>query len=286
MQRMSSHALPHPPRLWRPAPPPAVPTAASSPSPGPASAPSPLFRNWPPRRGAGRHPGLLLAVAAAHVLLVLALLALRVAPPTPDQATPLQVSLISPAARPLADAPALPVPARHLPSPPPPSVPVVLVQAPSPLPTAAPVPQPALPVPQALPAPAAPAAPAATPPALLPANPAPSLSTAVAPPKPAPTPVPAEPRSVPASALRYLVPPAVEVPVASRRMGEQGTVVLRVVFDVGGRPRLVQVQRSSGHARLDQQAVAAMQAARIAPYLDNGQAVEVSALAPLAYELD
>lgn len=106
---------------------------------------------------------------------------------------------------------------------------------------------------------------------------APRAAVAAAPPGPKP---------VPAGSLRYRTEPAVEVPRLSRRAGEQGRVLLRVVFDTEGRPRDIQLVRSSGFARLDAQAREAMQAARIAPYLEDGRAIEVVAQATLLYELD
>jgi protein TonB len=54
--------------------------------------------------------------------------------------------------------------------------------------------------------------------------------------------------------VQYLKLPPVEVPRASRRAGESGTVWLRVVVDVRGLPAQIHVQRSSGFARLDEQA--------------------------------
>jgi protein TonB len=95
-----------------------------------------------------------------------------------------------------------------------------------------------------------------------------------------------QPKAVASSALRYRVEPAVELPLLSRRAGEQGRVGLRVVFDTQGRPRDIQLQRSSGFARLDAQALVAMQAARIQPYQEAGRTIEVLALAWLEYELD
>ncbi len=94
------------------------------------------------------------------------------------------------------------------------------------------------------------------------------------------------PKAISASSLRYRVEPAVEVPRLSRRAGEQGRVQLRVVFDMEGRPQDVQMLRSSGFARLDAQALEAMQAARIAPYLEDGHAIPVMAVATLEYQLD
>lgn len=97
---------------------------------------------------------------------------------------------------------------------------------------------------------------------------------------------PATPKELPSSALRYIVPPAQAYPLRSQRLGEQGTVWLRLLVNAEGLPVSVVVARSSGHARLDEQAVAAMRAARFAPHIDNGQALEWTALAPLTYELE
>lgn len=91
---------------------------------------------------------------------------------------------------------------------------------------------------------------------------------------------------VSAGALQYTTMPPVEVPRMSRRMGESGTVVVRVIVDVRGAPRLVALHKSSGFARLDDQAVGAMRAARFRPCSREGQAVECEALAPIAYELE
>lgn len=116
-----------------------------------------------------------------------------------------------------------------------------------------------------------PAAPALTPPD--------SLPRAI-------SPAPPQPKPVGAGSLRYRVEPAVEVPRLSRRAGESGRVQLRVVFDVEGRPRHIELARSSGFARLDAQALEAMQAARIQPYQEDGRAIEVVAVATLEYELN
>jgi protein TonB len=91
---------------------------------------------------------------------------------------------------------------------------------------------------------------------------------------------------VAAGALQYTVPPPVEVPRMSRRLNETGTVVVRVIVDVRGLPRLVALNRSSGFSRLDEQALGAMRAARFKPCTRDGQPVECEALAPIAYELE
>ena len=48
-------------------------------------------------------------------------------------------------------------------------------------------------------------------------------------------------------------------------------------------PVQVSVYRSSGYARLDEQAVSAMRQARFVPYTEDGRAIEVEALAPVEY---
>lgn len=120
-----------------------------------------------------------------------------------------------------------------------------------------------------------------------PETPSQPMAAAPAPPAPpAPPALPPAPKAVSASALRYAVVPPIELPVASRRLGESGTVLLQVVFDTQGRVKQVSLLRSSGFARLDEQALGAMRQARIVPYLDNGQPVQVVAQAPLVYELE
>lgn len=119
-----------------------------------------------------------------------------------------------------------------------------------------------------------------------PQSPAAQPSPEAAPARAAPAPAPPAPKPVAAGSLRYRVEPAVEVPRLSRRAGESGRVVLRVVFDTDGRPRDIQLQRSSGFARLDAQAREAMQAARIVPVMEDGRAIEVVASATLEYETD
>ena len=229
----------------------------------------PVLPRWTASRPPSGRLKPLLLIAGVHLLLVWALvqrdavlLVLR------HPASPLNVILLAEAAPP--PPPVAPLrPAQPLlPSPawlPPPEVTVA---------TAAPAPPPAptLPVPTAVAV-----APA---PVLADAPPAPLVRQAEV------APTPPAPRQVPASAIRYRVPPAIEVPMASRRLGESGTVWLQVLVDAQGRPRQVSVHRSSGHARLDEQALAAMRQARFQPLTEGGITVEWRVIAPLLYELD
>lgn len=62
-------------------------------------------------------------------------------------------------------------------------------------------------------------------------------------------------------------------PPMSRRLGEQGVVVLRVLIDTNGRAVDVEVQRSSGSARLDQAALQAIREWRFIPARRGGKPV-------------
>jgi periplasmic protein TonB len=106
-------------------------------------------------------------------------------------------------------------------------------------------------------------------------------AAASAPPAPLPAPVP---RTVAISQVQYLVPPAPEYPLASRRLRETGTVHLRVLVDAQGRPQQVVVQRESGHPRLDESARAAVEAARFKPYTENGRPQPFWVVVPIAFE--
>jgi protein TonB len=81
--------------------------------------------------------------------------------------------------------------------------------------------------------------------------------TPVAPPEPRQTPAPAPPHE-PVSVMPHVDLAASrtpDYPPASRRLGEQGTVVLEVLVDPNGRAVEAKVVQSSGFARLDEAAV-------------------------------
>ena len=106
------------------------------------------------------------------------------------------------------------------------------------------------------------------------------------PPPPAPPPPPPEPKTIPATAVRYITPPAPNYPAASKRLREAGRVVLRVEIGTDGRARQVMVSNTSGHARLDESAAASVRSARFAPYTENGVALVVWTLVPIEFELE
>lgn len=96
---------------------------------------------------------------------------------------------------------------------------------------------------------------------------------------------PAAPRTVSASQLGYLVPPNPIYPARARRAGEQGSVTVRVLVDVTGRPAQVSLQGSSGHPELDQSALSAVRAAQFRPYAEGGLAQAVWVLVPINFVL-
>lgn len=125
----------------------------------------------------------------------------------------------------------------------------------------------------------APVAAAATTPAATQAAPAALAS-------PAPPPPPPAPREFQASAVSYLVPPVLTYPRVSRELGEQGSTLLRVLVDERGRPTDIQVVKSSGYPRLDQQAVQAMRAARFKPHVEDGVARPMWVRTPQTFILE
>ena len=109
-----------------------------------------------------------------------------------------------------------------------------------------------------------------------------AITVAVAEQPPAPTPAPASPRIV--TDVAYIEPPQPKYPPESRRSGEEGLVVLRVLINEIGNVARIDIERSSGHSRLDDAACAAVKRARFRPYLENG--VPRMALATIPIEFN
>jgi protein TonB len=109
-----------------------------------------------------------------------------------------------------------------------------------------------------------------------------AITVAVAEKPPAPTPAPASPHVV--TDVAYIEPPQPKYPPESRRSGEEGLVVLRVLINEIGNVARIDIERSSGHSRLDDAACAAVKRARFRPYLENG--VPRMALATIPIEFN
>lgn len=83
----------------------------------------------------------------------------------------------------------------------------------------------------------------------------------------------------------YLNNPAPTYPPLSRRMREQGRVLMRVYVDPDGAPTQVQVRQSSGHPRLDSAAEAAVRRWRFVPARRGSDAVGAWVLVPISFSL-
>lgn len=75
-------------------------------------------------------------------------------------------------------------------------------------------------------------------------------------------------------------------PPLSRRLGEEGKVVLRVELDPDGRVDSARVTVSSGYKRLDEAALAAVREWRCNPPMRDGQAVRAVAVQPFQFSLE
>jgi len=114
------------------------------------------------------------------------------------------------------------------------------------------------------------------------AEPAPNAPSA------APTPAPAAPPRIelPSSNAAYLNNPKPPYPAISKRMGEQGKVVLRVLISAEGLPQKVEISQSSGYDRLDRQAQEAVQHWRFVPGKRNGVPEAMWTLVPIQFVLE
>lgn len=105
-----------------------------------------------------------------------------------------------------------------------------------------------------------------------------------APPAPAPAPAPAIANAGDLSSTMISATPP-RYPHDSRRLREQGTVVLMVLLGVDGRVADISVAQSSGFARLDQAALAAVRRWRWSPTMRGGTPVMVKGLVEIPFIL-
>lgn len=201
-----------------------------------------------------RRGGLLGIVVGAHIGVILIVMASKTVVPQIME-MPLVVDLIQPAQEKPPEAKPLPVvkpqPVRQQTTP----------QRPQPVPVveATQSPQPA------------PAAPVATPPEVKPAPPAP----------PAPEPV-VQARFD----ADYLKNPAPPYPPLSRRMGEEGKVILRVSVNAQGTADNVEIKTSSGSQRLDDSAQKTVRNWKFIPAKRGDTAVQSWVLVPIIFKLE
>ncbi|HEX4327636.1 MAG TPA: energy transducer TonB [Burkholderiales bacterium] len=219
------------------------------------------YDGFGPRRDKSRLVGLI-AVVALHVGVLALLLTYQPAREMLGLPKTVMVEFITPPAPPAPEPPKeQPKPREvevvHKPVPVPKQVIATTSPAPSPMvveqPPEPPKPQP--PVQAAQPAPPAPPAPAA----------------------------PAEPKVV--SGVEYVRKPEPVYPSMSRRLNEQGKVVLRVLINTQGKPENVQIRQSSGSPRLDEAARLAVLESLFKPYIENGVPRAAIATIPINFSL-
>lgn len=197
-----------------------------------------------------RLPGIAVAVVI-HAAVVIALLSYAPARQTLAELAPIMVSLVQPQKI---------EPPQELPKPRPVvRQPVKTESKPQPLLTISePTPSPII-------APSPPPAPPVEPIAVAPAPPAPVIP--------------------PQFNADYLNNPAPQYPALSRRLGEQGRVILRVFVDDRGLPARVELRSSSGHQRLDQVALETVKQWKFVAARRGDQATSAWVLVPISFSL-
>ena len=86
--------------------------------------------------------------------------------------------------------------------------------------------------------------------------------------------------------VEYLREPVPRYPPQSRKLREQGLVVLRVLIDERGTACDVAVENSSGYERLDRAAREAIARAEFRPYIEDGVPRRAMVLIPIEFSLN
>lgn len=109
----------------------------------------------------------------------------------------------------------------------------------------------------------------------------------------APTPAPVAPAlDLPrASAIKTVASVSCDIaqppyPANAKRLGHEGSAMLRVTIDPTGRITQADIAKSSGFEELDAAARQAMLAGHCEPYVDSGIPMTVHAMQPLTFNLD
>ena len=117
--------------------------------------------------------------------------------------------------------------------------------------------------------------------------PPPIAAPVAAAPAPAPPTPPAPPRvELPSSDADYLHNPKPVYPAISKRLNEQGKVLVRVLIGEDGRPQKAEIRQSSGFDRLDQSALNAIQQWRFVPGKRGGVAEAMWHIVPVNFVLE
>lgn len=99
-------------------------------------------------------------------------------------------------------------------------------------------------------------------------------------------PAPASSITLPRFSADYLDNQPPVYPALSRRLGEQGQVMLRVLVRANGTPAEVAINYSSGSSRLDRAALDAVRRWRFIPARRGGTPVAAPVLVPISFTLE
>ncbi|OQW69466.1 MAG: hypothetical protein BVN34_03885 [Proteobacteria bacterium ST_bin12] len=86
--------------------------------------------------------------------------------------------------------------------------------------------------------------------------------------------------------VSYLNNPAPDYPATSRRLGEEGRVLMKVLVSADGAAEDVQIEKSSGSERLDDAAMKAVKRWRFIPAKKNNQALSAYVIVPVKFSLE
>lgn len=84
----------------------------------------------------------------------------------------------------------------------------------------------------------------------------------------------------------YLHNPEPKYPPLSRRLGEEGKVLLKVRVSPSGQPTVVELERSSSFERLDEAARQTVARWRFVPAKRGDEAIEASVIVPIVFRLE
>jgi periplasmic protein TonB len=103
-----------------------------------------------------------------------------------------------------------------------------------------------------------------------------------------PTPAPSAPAKItlPSSDADYLSNPKPPYPPMSKRLGEQGKAIVRVLIGADGQPQKAELRQSSGFERLDQSALATVMKWRYVPGKRDGVAEAMWFSVPISFVLE
>jgi len=124
-----------------------------------------------------------------------------------------------------------------------------------------------------------------------PPTPLPPIAAPIAPAPPAPVAIPPAPPAAPAIQLPssdadYLQNPKPPYPPISKRLNEQGTVVMRVLIGTDGQPQKAEIRKSSGFERLDRSAAETVMKWRYIPGKRAGVAETMWFNVPINFVLE